>query len=303
MFVGHKNQIKFLRDALNDQSTSQAYIFSGPESVGKFLLAKMFALGLMKGEFDIEGNFNFFQEEQVLNMDILAPEAIEKKGVIKFRDIDVDRIREAQKKLALFPSEGNKRVLIINDAHRLTIASQNALLKSLEEPNSSSVIILVTHKEGKVLKTIKSRCQRINFNLVSFDEIKIGFGKEIDPENLEKITIFSMGKPGEVRKILENKDLIGQREMLLREFNALSQMGINDKFNLAQDLSKNIKLAIEKLEFWIWIIRVQSYGNIRDNEMLLKNYTVIKKIEEVLNKIKNPSFNNRLILENLFLNL
>jgi len=303
MFVGHKKQLKSLEDSLDKNKLSQAYIFSGPESVGKFLLAKMFGVSLINGESKIIDNFDNSQAKQDIDMEILSPQVIEKKGIIKVKDIDVDGIREAQKKLAMFPSIGKRRVLIINDAHRLTISSQNALLKSLEEPNSSSIIILVTHKEGRILKTIKSRCQRLNFNLVSFDEIKHGFKDEINTETLERVTIFSMGKPGEVRRILEDKNLINQRELLLKELNSIFNMGINEKFDLAQDLSKNIQQTIEKLEFWIWIIRVQSYKNIRNTELLLKNYAIIKKIEEVLNKIKNPSFNGRLILENLFLSL
>jgi hypothetical protein len=138
---------------------------------------------------------------------------------------------------------------------------------------------------------------------VSFDEIKLGFKDKIKESLLEKMTVFSMGKPGEVSRILENEDLISQKDLMLKELNSLASMNINTKFDLAQSFSKNINQTTKKLEFWIWIIRVQSYRNINNTGLLINNYKIMTKIEEALNKIKNPSFNSRLILENLFLSL
>jgi len=301
MLIGHKKQIKFLEDSIRAGKISQAYLFSGPEGVGKFALAKIFAQSQIQGRDDFKYDENF-SENKNLDLEILFPEVIEKKGLIKIRDIDVDRVRDAQKKLALFPSIGKKRFLIINDAHRLTIAGQNTLLKNLEEPNSSSVIILVTHREGAILKTIKSRCQKINFNLVSLDEIKEGFKDKITSDLLEKMIIFSMGKPGEMNKFLEDQGLLLQRELFLKDLNMLQRMNVTEKFDLAQKYAKNTGEAIKKLEFWIWMIRVQTYKNLGNKEVLKNNFRIIEKIEEVLIKVKNPSLNSRLIFENLFLN-
>lgn len=303
MLIGHSRQLKFLNDLILNKKISQSYIFSGPQGVGKFLVARMFAWSLIEGNSSITDNFQKSQSKENINLDILSPEVIEKKGIVKIKDIDIAKIREAQKNLSLFPMNGKKRVLIIDDAHRLSIAAQNSLLKTLEEPNSSSVIILITHRETKILNTIKSRCQRINFNLVPFEEIREGLRREINGEKLEKITIFSMGKPGEARKILQNQELVLEKENIFREISALSQMSISQKFDLAQEFSKNIPKTISKLEFWIWMIRLQSYKNIKDQKTLNINYSIIKLIEATLNKLKNKSFNSRLILENLFLSL
>lgn len=302
MLIGHKKQIKFLEDLMQTGRVSQTYLFGGPESVGKFSLAKIFAQAQITGKTDLKSETDLAVENS-LDLEILVPEVIVKKGITKIRDIDVDSVRKAQERLALFPSVGKKRVLIINDAHRLTKAAQNALLKNLEEPNSSSLIILVTHRDGRILKTIKSRCQRINFNLVSLDEIKSGFGEKVKRESLEKMIIFSMGKPGEMYKFLEDENLLNERNVALKDLNLLQGMNINEKFELAQSYAKDISQATERLEFWIWMIRVQAYKNLSNKEMLRKNYLIIKRIEEVLEKMKNPSFNSRLILENLFLGL
>lgn len=303
MVIGHKKQIESLNNSLGREKVSQAYIFSGPERLGKFLIAKIFAWSLIEGKTDLVDGFIKAQSKDNVDLEILNPEIIEKKGVTKIKDIDVDRVREAQKNLALFPASGKKRVLIINDAHRLNISAQNALLKALEEPNSSSVIIMITHREGKILKTIKSRCQRINFNLVPFDEIRNFFDGKIDGSTLDKVTIFSMGKPGEAKIMIENVELITEKEEAFKELKSLSQMSISKKFDLAQEFSKNIGKTISRMEFWIWMMRFYSYRNISNKDSLETNYKAIGLIEDALTKIKKTGLNNRLILENLFLNL
>jgi len=302
MFIGHKKQLKFLEDVASSGRATQVYLFSGPERVGKFTLAQMFA----KSQIDLESkNLEecYLDVKPRIDLEILVPEIVEKKGVRKTKDIEVEKVREAQKRLALFPSEGKKRVLIINDAHRLTVSSQNALLKNLEEPNSSSMIILVIHNENKILKTIKSRCQKINFNLVALDEIRNGFAGKISQTILEKAVFFSMGKPGEAAQYVNKQDLLDTREKYLKDLNLLSMMNVTEKFDLAQEYSKDVNKIKEVLEFWIWMMRAQAYKNIKNENSLSKSYQIIEKMETVLGKIKNGRFNNRLILENLFLSL
>lgn len=303
MFIGHKKQINFLEDLLGKNKISQSYLFSGPESIGKFSLAKLFAQAIVSENKNLSLDSNLYAENKNPDIEILVPEIVEKKGIIKIKSFEVDRVRLAQKNLSLYPANGKWRVLVINDAHLLNLASQNTLLKTLEEPNSASIIILVTHEDGKILKTVKSRCQKINFNLVSLEEIKNGFKNKLASELLEKITIFSMGKPGEVQKMIKDKDKLISRELSIADLNGLRNMPVFKKFDLAQEYSKNVMETTKRLEFWIWMLRVHIFKNL-DNEVgIVKKYQAINKIREVLIKIKNPSFNVRLILENLFLNL
>ena len=299
MIIGHKKQIKFFENSLREGKTAQTYLFSGPERVGKFFIARIFAEALIKGERELKAEF-FETENKNPDLEILAPEIVEKRGVIKSKAIEVEKIREAQKRLGLFPAIGQRRVLIINDAHKLLNASQNALLKNLEEPNSSAVIILVTHKESMILKTVRSRCRKVNFNLVALEEIRQGFERE-NRKFSEKMIIFSMGRPGEVERFLKNGEVYLEREAGIRDLNLLQKMSVAEKFNLAENYAKNINSATEKLEFWIWMIRVQAYKNLNNPELLKKNYAIIGEIDKTLEKIKNPSLNARLILENLFL--
>lgn len=302
MFIGHKKQLNFLINSLKNNKLSQVYLFSGPESVGKFTLAKMLSLTLIDETVEIDKNYFLAQaENKNPDIQILAPRVIEKKGITKSKDIQVEDIREAQKNLTLFPSKGKYRILIINDAHRLTSAAQNALLKNLEEPVSSVIIILVTNAEGRILKTIKSRCQKINFNLVALEDIKLGFRNQIAAESLDKLVIFSMGKPGEIKRLNEKIDNFKERELAMKELGELGKLPLFQRMDLAQEWSKNVGKTRKKIEFWIWIMRLQTFKNLNNPNLVRNNYLIIGKMEDVLLKLKNASFNSRLILENLFL--
>lgn len=226
----------------------------------------------------------------------LQPEVEEKKGVKKEKKIEVEKIREVQKSLALYPYQGNYKVLIINNAHKLTESSQNAILKILEEPNPTTIIIFVTHEEGRLLTTVKSRCQKIAFNLVSPDEIKEKMPALSSQSDREEIINLSLGRPGLVQKIINDGEILNFQRAALGNLKTLSKTGINQRLMLAEKLAKNLSEATAILELWIWILHVPALKNI-------KLFKIIKKIEESLDDIKNTNANARLILENLLLNL
>ena len=267
---------------------SQAYLFSGPESVGKFILAKIFAKGVIKGN-----GLNFNSDEKMLaDMIILEPEVEEKKGIIKEKEIKVEHIRNIQKNLSLFPYDGKYKVLIINNAHKMSISAQNALLKILEEPNETSIIILATHNDSKIVSTIKSRCQRINFSLVDVEEIK-------DISNSD-VANFSMGRPGKALKMIENKEELDDAKKEYEYIIRFSDVGINERLKLAEKMSSDSMKLIKKLEFWMWIIRLEALEN--GNKGFF-GFKTIEKIEKSLETIKNTNANARLVIENLFLEI
>ncbi|MDD5083777.1 MAG: AAA family ATPase [Candidatus Moranbacteria bacterium] len=158
MIIGHQKIRERLSRMAKKGSAVQTYLFVGPESVGKFAVAKEFALQLIKSH-----DAMATQNHQEIDLFVLEPEQEVEKGIVKERDISVERTREAAHFLNNFPYAAEKKVLIIRDAHRLTEAAQNALLKILEEPPAYAVIILITHELGRILPTTLSRCQQIAF--------------------------------------------------------------------------------------------------------------------------------------------
>ncbi|RMD50765.1 hypothetical protein D6827_03385 [Candidatus Parcubacteria bacterium] len=86
--------------------------------------------------------------------------------------ITVDDIRKLLAKMSLKSASGNYKIIIIDNANRLNLSSQNVLLKTLEEPKGKAIIILVASGGETLLPTIISRCVKINFNLVPYKEMK-----------------------------------------------------------------------------------------------------------------------------------
>ncbi len=293
MFIGNNNAVKLLERIIKSGKISHVYLFSGPESVGKLAIAKIFAKGIMTRQSfaSILSSMKVNDKNAILpDLIILEPEIEEKKGVIREMDIKIEKVREIQKKLSLFPYKGEYKVLIVNNAHRMTEESQNALLKTLEEPNETSIIVLVTHEEGKILPTVKSRCQKIKFNLVPANEIKEKSSAS------DEIISLSLGRPGLAIRMNKDEEEFDLRTDALKKLRSLPKAGINQRLKMAEELSKDISGAIKKMELWIWSLHDPAQKDIR-------LFKVIEKIEKSLDEIKNTNANTRLILENLLLNL
>ncbi len=305
MFIGHQKIINLLDRSVKKGKIAQAYLFSGPESVGKFTLARLFAECLINAIDTTLLYSNVVQVGEVrknnlVDLAIIKPEKEEKKGVVKEKDIPIKQMREAQKFLLTYPLWGKYKVLIIDNAHRMTGSAQNSLLKILEEPNSTSIIILVTHQLEKIFPTLKSRCRRINFSLVDEKAIKEGL-RQMKIEAGSEIFNFSLGRPGLVIKLAENKETLDSWREFAESLKKISSLGINERLALAEKLSKNIPEAVKKLEIWIWSLRNKTLSD--KSGFSGENFRKISLIEKSVFEITETNANSRLALENLLINL
>jgi len=292
-FIGHERQINFLRKITSDNNLAQAYIFSGPEKIGKFTLAKFWAQSLIYQKPLFAGEKLVFSDDLL----IITPLLKEKGNRMEEKDISVKTVREMSQKLSLYPGTGEKRVLIIDQAQRLTVEAQNALLKNMEEPNDTSLIILITHKEKDILDTVKSRCQIVNFSLVPTSVmLKAGWDKET--------VYFSMGRPGIARELKDNAGRKKEYQETFQDLQNLLQRNfpVFQRFQMAEKYALDKTVLINRLNFWIWILWLRAY---READFQLKKslYLKIESIEKSLEKITDSNVNFRLETENLILNL
>ncbi|HAV11862.1 MAG TPA: hypothetical protein DCX32_04985 [Candidatus Moranbacteria bacterium] len=297
-FVGNKKAVSFIEKTLERGATSQAYLFSGPESVGKFFLAQAFAKSLIN-----EGSLRFEDSGAgglVVDLVVIKPEIEERKGVIKERDITIERVREARKDLALFPHSGKRKVLIVDNAHKMNITSQNAFLKILEEPNSTSVIILVTHEDSKILPTIKSRCQKVNFGLVG-REMEMEMGSLVGEDFAGKYGALAMGRPGLLFEMAREKERLEYHVGSYEQFRKVFSMDLNQRLSFAEKMSKDVNAAIGTLNVWNWILRKEGLED--GGRELGETYLKISAIEDSMATLKSTNANPRLVLENLLISI
>jgi DNA polymerase-3 subunit delta' len=297
-FIGNTKSVNSLRKALERGTLNHAYLFSGPERVGKFTLAKMFALSAIAGG-KLSLDIDDVDKDALLDLIIVEPEIVEKNNISKQRDISIEKIREAKQSLSLFPYHGKYKVLIINDAHKMNVSAQNALLKILEEPNQTTILILVTNEIDRILPTILSRLQVVNFGLVSDANMQQGFADNFSFQN--DCIELSIGRPGLAQFLSENIEEKNFRLDALSEFKRIKKGSLNDKFKLAEELSKDAVRTLDKLNIWLWEIRKEIAS-----ESLTESsnaYANIEKIQKAMGILKRTNANSRLILETLFMDL
>ncbi len=298
-FVGNKKTVSFLQKSLERGALNHAYIFAGPQGVGKTTLAKMFAQAAIAGR-QLDLDVAFQDKEALLDLILIEPETVEKKGVIKTRDISIEAVRDAQQKLSLFPYHGKYKVLIVRDAHRLNNSAQNALLKLLEEPNQTSMLILVTSELDKILPTVQSRCEKISFSLVTQIELSLAFSGE--KNFATDIPILAMGRPAIAKLMLENEEQLELRRQQWQQLEKLRKGSLNEKMLLAEEFSKDVRKALDTFNAWIWLLRTDALSN-SDDGVRNKTYATIEKIQQSMTLLKSTNANSRLLLEVLFMDI
>lgn len=296
--IGHHKEREALRQSIERQDITQAYLFVGPRSVGKSLCALEFASSL-SGEPDFVPS-----KEKPHPYDVMVVRPFEemKHGVTKMKNISAESVREALSFLSQFPVSGRYRVLIIEDAHRLSETAQNVLLKTLEEPQSTAVIILVTHEVGAILPTVLSRIKRIHFDFVSEETLRNDTISRYTEEGPTAVApfFFTLGRPGMILTALDNPEAFVLERELLGTLFRLSTLTLSERFMLAEKLGGNTERAIRLLEWWLPGLYHQA---IRLTEPRTTNrfYILLDETEKTMRLLKTTQSNPRLLLEKLFL--
>ena len=180
--AGEGDIVRTLKNSLDNDRISHAYLFSGPRGVGKTTSARLIAKGvncLKNGISSTPCNEceNCREIDNGNFIDLIEIDAASNRGI--------DEIRELKDKINYQPSKGRKKIYIIDEVHMLTKEAFNALLKTLEEPPEHVIFILATTEPDKILPTIISRCQRYDFQPLTYGEVKEKLSEICRGENVE----------------------------------------------------------------------------------------------------------------------
>lgn len=180
--VGQEAVVKTLRNVLAGGSPARAYLFCGPRGTGKTSTARIFAKALCCENgpaLEPCNQCSTCREIAQGNcMDVFEIDAASNTQVEKIRDFIVDKVHFA-------PAKARFKVYIIDEVHKLSTSSFNALLKTLEEPPSHVVFVLATTHPHELLPTILSRCQRYDFRAFSLTEVEAHLQHIAGEEKLE----------------------------------------------------------------------------------------------------------------------
>jgi DNA polymerase-3 subunit delta' len=313
--VAGQDEIKrSLINSIKKNQVSHCYLFEGPEGMGKYELALIFAQSLLCSNFYEEPcnqcknciKVNSFNHP---DLHIVNEEG---KG-IKREDID-ELINSIYKK----PYEAEIKVYIIKDAHLMTPQAANTFLKTLEEPPGDAVMILLTVNSNLLLPTIVSRCQELKFRSVSKETI-LSFLKDFDDEKAELAANYSKGILNKAISIAQGKDdILKKREEIIEIFDRI----INSDSEIIYELESyfenqkdNIDLIIEIMI--MWIRDVMFVSNKLENLVINKDYMdllrthgkktkadsdIIEFMQNISDSIKN-NVNYKLAIDNMLLRI
>jgi DNA polymerase-3 subunit delta' len=273
-------------------------LFFGPESVGKSLCAQEFAYKLVS-EPDFEPSE---AKPHPLDVQTVRPETETMRGVTKQKSISAEEMRDALIFLSRFPVSGKFRVVIVEDAHKLSQTAQNVLLKTLEEPNTTAVIILVTHEIGVILPTILSRVEKVRFDYVSVEEMDQA--RDVFSAGKSDIApfFFSLGRPGMILRAAENRESFLEERKKLERLFKLSSLNLSERMKLAEELSKNVPEGIKLLEWWLPGLHNQAVKN-TDARHTVRWFNLLENVMETLTLLKTTQSSARLLLEKLFFSI
>jgi DNA polymerase-3 subunit delta' len=200
--IGNNEIKEYLESSLENNNILHSYLFLGTEGIGKRMLAKNFAKGIL------------CLEEKKNNCTCKSCICFDGKNHPDFNlineegeGIKIDQIREITKKVIEKPIISERKVYIINDCDKMTKEAQNCLLKTLEEPPEFVTLILISSNENLILNTIKSRCMKLKFQNIDDESLKKYAIENLQYNEISDNMLKSFGGSiGKAEKLKENSD-------------------------------------------------------------------------------------------------
>jgi DNA polymerase III subunit delta' len=319
LLAGHENILASLEQAVLQGHPAHAYLFTGRDGIGKKLAAMLFAAMVNCPEFPRDAEASCSVCRRILGRkhpDVIVESPA--RGMIR-----IDQVRDIQRFCQYAPIEGQHRVVVMDDAHALNRAAQNALLKTLEEPPSRRILILVTSKPFVLLPTVRSRCRRVRFSPLAPSVLASLLEQQgIAPEKASVLAAMSGGSASRALE-MNTSNFLNLREKVLAVLTDSGKIGIRERLELAAEIATDrstvrdaidialsgirdllsVRAGNESLEFINidLLDRIVSEAQHLTSEELLSMYEEFSKASELTEADFNV--NKNLVMDVLLLNI
>ena len=285
---GQRFAKKYLSNSIKSNMISHAYMFEGPSGVGKNTMARELAATLLEME-------NLFNSPDYIE---ITPDG---------NSIKIAQIRKLQSDILVKPYKSYK-IYVIDEAQKMTVEAQNALLKTLEEPPKYAIIILITNNKESLLDTIKSRCEIIKFTPIPLVEVADYLTQTgVDKNRASLLANFSRGSMQKAIELSESEDFHIMRDEVQKYVETYltgSMLDIMDIQNSIEKYKDNITNVLDLLVNYfrdIMMVKenVDSSMIINlDRLVFIKNmstkitYSQLSKIIDIIEETKNKLRSN-----------
>ena len=299
---GQQNIVEAIKNSLDNNKMSHAYLFNGPRGVGKTTIARLIAKGincLNNGPSSIPCD-ECENCREIVNgsaMDIIEIDAASNRGI--------DEIRDLKESTGYLPVKCRKKIYIIDEVHMLTKEAFNALLKILEEPPQHILFILATTEIEKIPDTVISRCQRYDFKTLSENDIVNMLINVAEKENIkideESLNLIYQKSEGSARdsfsifeQVISNYYHLDQITLELTEKSlGLVSSKVHNEF--LENIEKENKVDIISQIDDLWNNGIQIDQFLKDFCKYVKRSNVnidlkikiISAVYDILNKFRN----------------
>jgi len=288
--VGQNLAVSLLSRAIAKQHIAPAYLFAGSEGVGKSLATKCF----LSGAFDIHSITNhpdvlwveptYLHQGQLLKESEAAAARVHCSSPPLLR---IEQVREITQFLSTFPLCARKKAVIVESADKMQLGSANALLKTLEETSTGTIILLSSHPQ-RLLPTITSRCQPIPFHRLSCAEMTTVL-KKLGQEDILSHPIVMMMAAGSPGQALAHHNYLKSIPQSLLEQLATPSSSFLDALNIAKEIEAMLEFH---QQMWLLNYLQHCWRDLRSGDWL-------SKLEEAKVALLNAS--PRLVWEVLLL--
>jgi len=322
--VGHKKIIEGLKKILVSGRVAHAYLFWGPEGTGKRTVALAFAAALLcKGDKKLSGSDACGRCKdcrQVASGNHPDLHFVEPQGSY----IKIEQVRDMQKKAVYKSYQGQYSVYLIDPADAMTLEASNCLLKTLEEPPGGTVFLLISASPHTLLPTVLSRCQQLQFKMLSPKEIEEGLQRQafnVAAEELKFLSVMAGGSFGKAVSMACDRSVWREREEVLKAADELRKAVSSRALDMAESWARDKELALRRLEILLYwyrdlllfketsCVELLANGDLADyikrQSCFYSGLELVKMVEEIEKTIKQLKQNavTRLALEVLFLHL
>ncbi|NLL61293.1 MAG: DNA polymerase III subunit delta' [Candidatus Atribacteria bacterium] len=293
--VGQEKPIQILKNLIRFGRIGHAYLFTGPEGTGRKTVAISFAkavncLNLPEKYDPCNYCSNCLKTEKGIHSDFHTISPLNSV-------ITIEQIREIKETIYWRPLENRKKIFIISDAHKMTLAASNSLLKILEEPPSYAVLILITSVPENLLPTILSRCHRISFQPLKKAEQKeisnrMGRGSEEKNKYIDWVLKAKSEQPFSYFFSTGEKEIKDITDSFL-DFTEVMILWFRDILFLQLGLPQNTLSFPERID------KIKDFAQFYSEERIIAILDYLTQIPEKMEKYINP----KILLENFILQI